>query len=335
MKRIPVSSEESWLELRSKYLSSTEAAALFGVALDMNSPFSLHFSKMGLLAPVDLSDNERVEAGKHLQPAIERWIAERIGDEWKLESWSTPSGRPKFFGIDDENPACRMGTSLDMEATHRKTGKRRLVEIKNVDRLIFRDQWIRDDGQPEPTVRIHLQGQHQMAVTGVDEIQYVPLVGGNELWCGTFDGKDRNIIVKRDEPFIANLRERAEAFWLAIEHGIVPKIDGGEATTRAVNELLLRQGAGYTAPVEIVDLELATWCAERDGYSLAKKNAEAKLDELNNKIKWRLHEQHADADKVVCSGWRISHTFSKESTYTATRKAGRTLRVTAPKAKEE
>lgn len=336
MKRIPVSSEESWLQLRSKFLSSTETAALFGVSLDMNSPFSLHFAKLGLLAPVDLSDNERVEAGKHLQPAIERWVAERLGEEWKFESWSTPSGRPKFFGVDDVDPSCRLGTSLDMEATHRETGKRRIIEIKNVDRLIFRDYWLNtDDGRPEPTLRIHLQGQHQMAVTGVEEIQYVALVGGNELWCGTFDGHDRNIIVKRDDAFVAKIREKARAFWQAIDAGTTPVIDGGEATTRAINELLLNQGASYTAPVEINDLEIATWCAERDGFAQAEKAAKAKKDELSNRVKWALHERHADADKVTCRGWKISHPFVKGSTFTTTRKDGRQLRITAPKAENE
>jgi predicted phage-related endonuclease len=336
MKRIAIQSDEQWLEIKSKVLSSTEVAALFGVKPVRHTPFELHYVKQGRVNPLDLAEVERVEMGKFLEPGIKAAIRDRM-PEWDFEDWSTWGGRTKFFALHDR--IGRFGSSLDAIATHKQTGEKRIVEVKNVDYLVFRDEWLGmgegDDGAPtktvEPPMHIHLQGQAQSAVTGIPAIQYVPLVGGNTLWCGTVGSQCRDIIVAREPLIIGEIERRVVKFWEDVDAGKEPDIDGYEATGRAIRELYPLAGE-YEKPVNLDgDVELATVCFERDQLGELIKRYELQRDALTNRIKMKL----GDVNKAECNGWKLSFGNVKGGTYTMTRKPGRQLRVTLPKDQRE
>jgi predicted phage-related endonuclease len=132
-------------------------------------------------------DNPRAEAGRILEPSIAALAGIALNCD-VLE-----------FKVYARDAVDKMGSSFDYEITSGKY-KGWLLEIKNVDYLIYRDQW-EDDEAPD---HIEVQCQHQLELTKRPGIIIACLVGGNDL---------KLIPRERNEKMGRGIRNRIVKFW--------------------------------------------------------------------------------------------------------------------------
>lgn len=199
--RIPFTSREHWLAERANDITSTEVSALYGL-----SPYVTHFELWHQKRDryiEEFEPSDRMKWGTRLQDAIAEGVAEDMGWEAKR--------------LDDymRDPEDRIGSSFDFEVVSKDRG-RGLMEIKNVDGLVFREKWIDEPGGVEGPQHIELQVQHQMEVADVPWCALVPLVGGNDA---------RVVIRERDREIGRDIRKRVRAFWASIDANEPPKPD--------------------------------------------------------------------------------------------------------------
>lgn len=200
--------EEQWLALRERDLTSTEISAIWGVS-PYETPFELYHRKAGTIAS-GFKASERTEAGQFLEPAIAALIAHR-------ESLTVEPLKGVYARVGAE----RMGSSFDYSISEDSLGLPDEFqglgdgygEVKNLDYLVFRDSWENTAGEIQAPLHIELQLQYQM------------LVGGR-AWGAIFvlvSGNTPHIIYRLADPAVAaKLRRAAADFWAAVDAGTGP-----------------------------------------------------------------------------------------------------------------
>lgn len=197
IEEIKTESEAQWLELRAANINSTDTAALFGLSPYTTELELYHQKKEGVVVRID--DNDRMLAGR----CLEAGIAEMVSH--KLACSVAPY---KNYVRDTE---ARIGSSFDFVITSGEY-KDWILEIKNVDYLVYRDKWSEDEA-PE---HIEVQVQHQLELTQRPGALIAALVGGNDL---------KLIMRERNARAGAGIRKRIERFWRDVEAGNEPEID--------------------------------------------------------------------------------------------------------------
>ena len=274
---IQYTTEAEWLAHRQRDITSTESAALFGM-----SPYVTHYElwhrKSTGTAP-EFKANERMKWGNRLEAAIAHGIAEERG--WEI--------RPMKEYMRD--PDARIGASFDFLITNHPDGAAHL-EIKNVDYMAFRDNWIEhDDGTVEAPEHIEMQVQHQMAVSGLKRAYIGALIGGN-----------RTVVIERerDEEVIRAIRHRVAEFWRTVAAGEEPPPimpDDAQAVIR------LHQ---YADPGKVLDASNdANIETLVSNYKTSKALADNAKDDAEI-AKAMLLTAIGDAEKVIGQGWKIS-----------------------------
>lgn len=274
--------EAEWLALRMKDITSTDAAALFGLSPYCTKFELWHRKKRGEV--VEFKENARMKWGTRLQDAIAAGVAEEQG--WTI--------RKMTEYIRDEN--LRAGSSFDfsIEATNEPIKRQGpgILEVKNVDGLQYRDGWLEDeDGNIEAPVHIEIQKQHQLMVSERTWGFIGALKGGNDLVL---------LPRTRDEAVIAALRKAIAEFWASIEANEPPAPDF-KADAAFISKLY-----GYAEPNKVFD-------ARGDEMLLTKALLYKKLgdeikvrDEERKAIKAELLTVIGDSEKVSGEGFTIS-----------------------------
>lgn len=190
--------EAIWHQLRAADVTSTESAALFG-----ESPYATKFElwhrkKEGAI--VSIPDNPRMAWGRRVQDAIAQGIA--ADQNWTVRAMT------EYVRLID----ARMGASFDYEVTCPVKGKG-ILEIKNVDYLVFRDKWIDDDEGMEAPPHIEIQLQHQLHLAELDWGAIGVLIGGNDA---------RVLIRERDKEVGRAIEGAIRHFWDDINMGVEP-----------------------------------------------------------------------------------------------------------------
>jgi len=185
-------------EERRNWIGASESAALFGMS-PFTTRYQLWHEKRGTIDPDNLDDDERVNAGKYLEPAIAAWASFKW--RWKITNVEGYSPHPTVPG---------MGCSLDFV-----TEDGAPVEIKNVDYLVFRDKWQAEGAEIIDAPEHYLiQVQHQLAChPAADHAWLLACVGGNKLY---------RMRVERHANFIAALEAEVADFWQSIRDGKEP-----------------------------------------------------------------------------------------------------------------
>ena len=199
---ITTTSEQHWLELRTKDLTSTDVAALFGLSPYKTAFELFHEKREGKI--VKLKPNERMKWGNRFESAIAHGVAE--DNEWTVQP----------LKVYMRDPDARLGSSFDFEITSLLHG-RCILEIKNVDGLQYFKKW-KDDGAGgiEAPEHIELQIQHQMLVSGYQNCALVAMVGGNSP----------KVTFRKFDPEIGKaITTKAAAFWASIEANEPPSAD--------------------------------------------------------------------------------------------------------------
>lgn len=200
---------------RREVVGSSEAADLLGLR---GSRLGLWMRKAGMLPDEGAPDDDRMEWGRRLEPVIGEATAERMG--WRLEKgiWVR---HPELAG---------MGATPDFLAAPSGTTPAAVLEVKTVDRFIFKREWIERTvpgvdwwggaewypADRQPPIEYQLQVQHQLAVTGFAWGYLAVLVGGNDL-----------ILYRlaRHHRIVALLEREVAAFWDSVAKGALPAID--------------------------------------------------------------------------------------------------------------
>lgn len=297
---IEPTSREHWLSLKSKDVSSTEVACLYGEGYQ--TEFELyHHKKSGTY--VEIEDNERMKWGRRLQDVIAAGIAEDEG--WRIKPMT-------FYARHDTQRG--MGASFDYEVTF-QDGVTGILEIKAVDFIVHRDDWIDDADYKEAPVHIEMQLQQQLEIMGYERGVIAALVSGN---------KPVIIIRERDKEMGKELCARIEKFWQDIDNGIEPPIDYNRDA-----DMLKKLFANTVPRTEILtgNNRAEFLCGEyqigQQIESTGKKRKEAARNELMTLV--------GDAEKAICGSYKISAGVVNKAEYVCPATSYRNMRVTRKK----
>lgn len=296
---IAVKDRDEWLRARTQDITSTEVSALFGI-----SPYATEFELFHkkIAGTVDeLDENERMKWGTRLQDAIALGIAKDNG-----------------FAVDRFDgymriPDARIGSSFDffMEPAG-------ILEIKNVDALIFRDGWIVDNGEIEAPLHIEMQVQHQLLVSGRSVAYIGALVGGNKV-----------SLLQRfpDEEVHTRILEKSHEFWKRIESNTPPTPDFIK-DAEFIAQLYKQAEPGKVVEA---DSEIDLLAHEYALASAAEKSAKEQKDAIKSQILMKI----GDASKVQGQGFSITASTTQPTWIEAYERAGfRQFRVNWSKAKK-
>jgi len=283
-KHVPKDRDE-WLSLRLRDVTSTEVAALFGLSPYITLFELWHWKKQGVIPPFE--ENERMRWGKRLEPAIAAQFAEDHG--WKI--------RPKNEYI--RHTGLRMGASFDFAIVEGIAGTDipgrdiGFLEIKNVDYMVFKNEWIaNDDGTYEAPPHIELQVQQQFALEpNLSEAYIGVLVGGNTPY---------KLPRAPNPTIIEKIRAKVAEFWISIEENRPPPPDF-KRDARFIASLYSHSEPGSVLEAAD-DVELATLA---EGYRYAgEQEKAAKL--MKDTAKAQILMRIKDAEKALGRGFTIS-----------------------------
>lgn len=202
---------DRWLALRNECITSTEMAPVAGIPKYGNTRFSIYHVKRGELEDAFVP-SERSDIGLDIEHAIAKMTKRKID--------------ARVLKLADFMRRESLGASFDYQVVEPEHELNQwLVEIKNVDYLIFKDQWEKDsEGRFVPPEHITVQVQAQLEVSRRPGCLLSVLVGGNDLHL---------IKIARDAEFGAALRQIANEFWADIEAGNVPDVVADDAANAA------------------------------------------------------------------------------------------------------
>lgn len=238
--------EAQWHELRSTNIGSSEIEGLLGIE-KYNTRFQLYHQKRGTLAPEDLSDDDRVFWGNHLEPAIAFGLA-------KLHELTIRKVR-RYYTV-EECPG--LGASLDYVVVE-DDGTEVPFEIKNVDRMIYNNDWYTDRDPIQPPLHIAVQLQHQMIATNAPHGYIGALIGGNDPIL---------IKVPRHTKICAAITKAVSLFWADVKADKEP-----EPVPQKDLEALQKAWAGKAVKDAALDVE--TLPADQDDFAKIFRSAMA------------------------------------------------------------
>jgi putative phage-type endonuclease len=201
-----MSDRTAWLQDRMTAIGASEIPTLFGEGYE--GMYSLWSRKCGLADARE--ETEAMEVGTLIQPVITELLRRRA-------NINVQDADPFEFIRDSQYPF--LGCSLDGRAFSEEREGPGIAEIKNVGHYVGSD-W--KDGVP---MRVQLQCQAQMLVTGYDWGVVGMLLGGNKL---------AHFVVERHEAIQKAIVTQAKKFWKLVESRTPPPVDDSEETARVL-----------------------------------------------------------------------------------------------------
>ena len=266
---------EEFLARRRQGLGGSDMAAIMGLS-PWRSPMDVFRDKIG-----DAPENEANDAmywGNQLEKLVAQEFAKRTG--YKIQRRTAQYQHPTIPYL--------IG-NLDRLILNRPDGPE-ILEVKTTS-AYGKKEW--DGGQAPLYYRIQLT--HYLDVTGYVRGYLAVLIGGNDF---------RIVPVERDEALIAQMHAAAEAFWLCVETGTPPVVDGSQATADALKALYPSSNGTSVALPE----EALPWIRQRDAAKAAQATAKAQLTEAENHLKALIGE----ADQGTLGSYTVTwHTAQR------------------------
>jgi predicted phage-related endonuclease len=254
--------------------------------------------------PDDIEPTERMRWGSRLEPVIAQGLAE----DHRLEVRS-------LGGVYMRHPrVARMGASFDFEAARRTAPDEGwgLLEIKNVDSLVFRREWITAEGEEEAPLHIEIQVQHQLAVSGRQWACIGVLAGGNTAHL---------FVRRRDEAAIAAIEDAVARFWASIAAGEAPSPDF-KRDADSIRDLYANSD-----PTAVLGEEARAEIAALLPRFLEARAAAKAAKEAEDEIKARLLHALGRVEKAVIGDHTITAKTSQRKAYTVEASTMRRLDV--------
>lgn len=291
--------QEEWLGLRRGLITSTAMSAILNVS-NYKTKLELWYELVSG-EEKKVVENERMIWGNRLEPVIAKGIAEDEG--WTIEPFKT------FI----KAPHLRAGSSFDFKITNndKRPNQTGILEIKNVDSLIFKDKWIVEDGEViEAPPYIEVQAMFQLFITGLDYITIGAFVGGN---------KPVTLTRVPDQEMFDLFYDTLVDFWKSVDDKIQPEIDW-ERDAKFIAQLnqAVNPGTQIVATQEISDAVMQ--------YLVASKK-EKYWEEKKQAVKAFLLTQIGDTEKVISDDFSISAGYVGPKEMSFTREGFRNFRV--------
>jgi predicted phage-related endonuclease len=266
IEQIRITDRAQWLTLRKSDITASVAGALLGVH-EYNTPYGLWALKTEQITE-ETEESPAMRRGRLLEPvAIQLIREERPG--WGIKA-------NQFYYRD---PECRLGGTPDALATDPERPGFGIVQIKSVERSIFRQKWRNEDGEVEPPMWIVVQAIVEAHLTGAKWATVAALVLGHGIDIEFVEIPLHDGILKR-------LRDAVADFWQAVEENRPPNPDfakDGELIER------LFRDATDQEPVDLTgDNELPALLDERQQLSTVKNDAEKRLKEIKAELLFKL-----------------------------------------------
>lgn len=305
-----------WLELRKPVVTSTEVSALFGLSKYMTA-LELALLKSGQIDD-NFQENERTRWGTRLESAIAHGMAQEFG--------VTVEHEPRFAIFD----GFRLGASFDFLITgvndapcddqrlrimFGKYGPG-LMEVKNVDRLIFMNEWTETDAPPH----IEIQSQVQMICYGAKWGAITAMVGGNTA----------HVLVREADLDVQTaITGRVFRFWDDLSRGIMPPAVMPEDAS------VIRRLYNYAEPDKVFDAQDHAQVLKLCGKYTKAKRLASKLTDMTDTIRAELLQIIGDAERVLVPGYSFSAAMRAPSEVKAYTRAGfRDFRISKRKEKK-
>ena len=310
-----------WLDLRHKYVSSTDSPSLFDVGY--NTRLGLYFLKLED-APTDGEMSERMEMGLVNQRSIALYIARKYGVRIRaLNGYATrPSrmGSSFDYEIIGEDLKVKDIDDDSLRLMYRDKGPG-VLEIKNVDYFIFKQDWaVQDNGSYIAPPHIEIQVQHQLRCIERQWGVIGACIGGNRL----------ELMIRNRDDYVGEIIEtRVALFWDWIDKKTPPPEQMPDDFE------MLKRVYGHAEPGVVMD---ATGKPEIERLCKVYRDAKDKIKEWELVVK----SAHADllklvgeASKVVTTGHTISCGVSSRDGYVVEPCTYRNWRITAKKSPKE
>lgn len=203
----PLKNPDAWHALRGRDVTASIAAALLGVH-PYKTRYGLWMEKAGQhIEPVEETD--AILRGKLLEPvAIE--LLKRERPTWRV--W-----QPNIYLSDRD---ARMGATPDAYATDPDREGFGIVQVKSVERGIFKRTWFNDEGEVEPPLWIAIQAICEAHLAGASWAAVTPIVFDFGLKLEVIDVPIHAGVIQR-------LRDEVRGFWASIEANQPPPPDYG------------------------------------------------------------------------------------------------------------
>lgn len=199
MPSITILSNKHWHAVRAQHVGASESAALFGLSPWMTR-WQLWMQKAGKLPAADLDSNIAVAHGRHFEPAVATYAAEKFGIRIRKVR--------RYLAADD---CVGMGASLDYE----QFGDGSLVPVEIKFSLHGDWDWQGDEIIEAPENYL-IQCQHQLGCMPAAPHAVLLAFTGGDL---------RRMIVPRREGMIGAIKREVAQFWQDLRDGKEPPVD--------------------------------------------------------------------------------------------------------------
>jgi len=275
--------EREWKQARLKGIGASESSAIVRLS-GFCSPYGLYVRKRE--GRVEDDDDtgmaEMQDAGHRHEPTIEKWFCEQH-ELHGVQYLSNPGDYTIYRSV--ERP--HVFATVDRIEDANLFEAHRPVE--------FKCSWYEAAKQWEQRIPIayQCQGQHQLYVTGADEMFFAVLLNGYKF---------RWYRMERHERFIKRLCDNLDDFWGRVERREPPAIDGHKSSLHALfTQHPKDNGKAIDLPDDLVAEVQADWDAsQRIAGELTKRKDE---------LKARIQQQMGDAKFALLpdgSGFRWS-----------------------------
>lgn len=239
--------------VRRTYIGSSDAPAILGCGFSGENAHTVWLRKMGWAE--EQEDNELLLCGRVLQPAICELL--RLKTNYDVR----PHDETRLLHPEHD----WLGATPDafIYGDPRGLGN---AELKNVG------SYNAADWKGEPPLRVQVQLQVQLLVTGATWGVCAALLGGNKLVYREFELHARLI-----EAMLPALRD----FWRHVEEGTPPPVDGSEGCSRRLKEMYPEDsGLSVTLPPQS-----ARWFDELTALKSAAKWVKERKAAVENRVR--------------------------------------------------
>ena len=272
-----------WLALRTNDVTASDIGCLFGIGRASKYQLWIEKAKKEVMV---LADNKRMFWGRKLELAIAQGICEEMG--WELIDQPVTYYRDASVG---------MGATPDFFVRCPKRGFG-LLQIKNVDYIVFKQQWTPAKDSGEAPDYIEAQLQCELGVTGLGWGAIGALVAGN----------DHHIYIREAYPdVIKAMQTECQRFWKSVTDGIEPPMDY-TSDSEFIIKLNSKSSEGKVLDMS-ADLTLAELLTRYQDASAREKNA----GEEKDAIKAQIFVMVGDAEKVIAGDTKLNVGTTKDT----------------------
>lgn len=273
---------EEWLSERSHGIGGSDGAAILGIN-PYKTADQVYAEKKGEIPPAE--DTERMEAGRRMEPVIAEWYADREGE--RIANVNRILVHDKYDFI---------RANVD----RRIVGKKKVLECKNVDSMVFRFGDWGDEYTDQVPEYYYIQGHHYTLFPQFRQgCDLAAVVGGNSLKVYRFEF---------DKEIAEMMIEVYAHFWDNFTKGIRPE-------PQNLTDLQRRWKDTVDDAIEATP-EIEEMARKLSAYKTAEKNIKEKIDAAKFEIQKYMGEHavlNIAGQKAHSWKWQTARRFDSKA----------------------